>query len=109
MGISQSTFGGWQSWLNLPNANDASVALVAVVSMFLIPNGKGEKLLDWSTASDIPWGMLYFLVAELRSRIFVSSGLSVWVRPIIGLYLKLAPVFTYLRSLSINYLPNRDD
>jgi sodium-dependent dicarboxylate transporter 2/3/5 len=70
-------FGGWQSWLNLPNANDASVALVAVVAMFLIPNGKGEKLLDWSTASDIPWGMLLLFGGGITiANSFVSSGLS---------------------------------
>ncbi|MFL2505179.1 MAG: SLC13 family permease [Candidatus Azotimanducaceae bacterium] len=70
-------FGGWQSWLNLPNANDASVALVAVVAMFLIPNGKGGKLLDWSTASDIPWGMLLLFGGGIAiANSFVSSGLS---------------------------------
>ena len=36
-------FGGWSTWLDLNGANDASVALVAVVCMFLIPNGKGER------------------------------------------------------------------
>ena len=50
--------GGWSEWLNLNNANDASVALLAVVAMFLIPNGRGEKLLDWKTACGIPWGIL---------------------------------------------------
>ena len=70
-------FGGWQSWLNLPNANDASVALVAVVAMFLIPNGKGGKLLDWSTASDIPWGMLLLFGGGIAiANSFISSGLS---------------------------------
>tara|TARA_B100001093_G_scaffold88363_1_gene80359 strand:- start:1447 stop:2496 length:1050 start_codon:yes stop_codon:yes gene_type:complete len=70
-------FGGWQSWLNLPNANDASVALVAVVAMFLIPNGKGGKLLDWSTASNIPWGMLLLFGGGIAiANSFVSSGLS---------------------------------
>ncbi|MCP4841008.1 MAG: SLC13/DASS family transporter, partial [Halieaceae bacterium] len=31
-------FGGWQAWLNLPSANDASVALLAVVLLFLVPD-----------------------------------------------------------------------
>ncbi|MDZ4658101.1 MAG: SLC13 family permease, partial [Bythopirellula sp.] len=51
-------WGGWSGLLNLPDANDASVALLAVVAMFLIPNGKGERLLDWQTAGHIPWGVL---------------------------------------------------
>ena len=31
-------FGGWKTWLDLPQANDASVALLSVVVMFLFPN-----------------------------------------------------------------------
>ena len=34
-------FGGWRVWLDLPQANDASVALLAVVVMFLSPDGAG--------------------------------------------------------------------
>ncbi len=70
-------FGGWSHWANLPAANDASVALIAVVAMFLIPNGRGEKLLDWSTAVKIPWGILIlFSSGIVISKAFVSSGLS---------------------------------
>jgi len=71
--------GGWSNWANLPAANDASVALLAVVAMFLIPNGqgKGEKLLDWPTAVKIPWGILILFGSGIAiSKAFVSSGLS---------------------------------
>jgi sodium-dependent dicarboxylate transporter 2/3/5 len=50
--------GGWSGWLNMPDANDGSIALLAVVAMFLVPNGTGEKLLNWETAQRIPWGIL---------------------------------------------------
>ena len=72
-------FGGWSEWAGLPTANDASVALMAVVSMFLIPNGKskGEKLLDWETASRIPWGILILYGGGIAiAKAFGSSGLS---------------------------------
>lgn len=70
-------FGGWSEWANLPAANDASVALLAVVVMFLIPNGRGEKLLDWETAARIPWGILILFGSGIAiSRAFESSGLS---------------------------------
>mgnify|MGYP001223243905 CR=1 FL=1 len=70
-------FGGWNTWFNLPNANDASVALISVVAMFLIPNGKGGKLLDWETASEIPWGMLILFGGGIAiAKAFASSGLS---------------------------------
>ena len=70
-------FGGWSGWLQLPDANDASVALAAVVVMFLLPNGRGERLLDWPTASSIPWGILLLFGSGIAiSKAFVSSGLS---------------------------------
>jgi solute carrier family 13 (sodium-dependent dicarboxylate transporter), member 2/3/5 len=70
-------FGGWRAWLGLPGANNASVALIAVVAMFLIPNGKDGRLLDWDTASQIPWGMLILFGGGIAiAKAFVASGLS---------------------------------
>ncbi|PLW84133.1 sodium:dicarboxylate symporter [Kineobactrum sediminis] len=70
-------FGGWQAWLGLPQANDASVALLAVVVMFLVPNGKGARLLDWERASTIPWGVLLLFSGGIcLASGFVASGLS---------------------------------
>ncbi|PLW67596.1 SLC13 family permease [Pseudohalioglobus lutimaris] len=70
-------FGGWRVWLDLPQANDASVALLAVVLMFLLPNGNGERLLTWERAVTIPWGaLLLFGGGICLAKGFVSSGLS---------------------------------
>jgi solute carrier family 13 (sodium-dependent dicarboxylate transporter), member 2/3/5 len=70
-------FGGWKTWFDLPAANDASVALIAVVVMFLIPNGKGDRLLDWETAAKIPWGILILFGGGITiAKAFVVSGLS---------------------------------
>lgn len=69
-------FGGWRTWLNLP-ANDASVALLAVVALFIIPDGKGSKLLDWPTAQNIPWGVLLLFGGGIcLAKAFTASGLS---------------------------------
>ena len=71
-------FGGWSTWLGLPTANDASVALLAVVVMFLVPDGKGSRLLDWERAVTIPWGVLLLFAGGIcLAKAFVSSGLSV--------------------------------
>jgi len=73
-------FGGWKTWLDLPGANDASVALIAVVVMFLVPNGKGSRLLDWETANKIPWGMLILFGGGIAiAKAFVASGLSAYL------------------------------
>jgi len=80
-------FGGWSSWFDLPAANDASVALLAVILMFIIPAGddgrsnnkigKGEKLLDWETATTIPWGILLLFGGGITlAKAFGVSGLS---------------------------------
>ncbi len=70
-------FGGWSEWLGLPQANDASVALLAVVVMFVVPGGKGERLLTWERASTIPWGVLLLFSGGIcLAEGFVQSGLS---------------------------------
>lgn len=70
-------FGGWKTWFGVPGATDASVALVAVIVMFLVPNGRGGRLLDWDTASNIPWGMLILFGGGIAiAKAFIASGLS---------------------------------
>lgn len=72
-------FGGWREWLNLPEANDASVALLAVIVLHIVPSGEqdGEKLLDWETARKIPWGILILYGGGIaNAKAFLSSGLS---------------------------------
>ncbi|MFV2090748.1 MAG: DASS family sodium-coupled anion symporter [Pseudomonadales bacterium] len=70
-------FGGWSELFDLSASNDAMVALIAVVVMFLVPDGKGNKLLDWETAERIPWGMLILFGAGITiASAFTASGLS---------------------------------
>jgi sodium-dependent dicarboxylate transporter 2/3/5 len=70
-------FGGWRVWFDLPQANDASVALLAVVVLFLVPDGKGERLLNWERASTIPWGVLLLFSGGIcLASGFANSGLS---------------------------------
>ncbi|MCC9602374.1 SLC13 family permease [Stieleria sp. JC731] len=73
-------FGGWAQWVGLPSAHDSAVALLAVIAMHLIPNGKGETLLTWNDAVRIPWGILLlcaggFAIAEA----FRSTGISLMI------------------------------
>lgn len=69
--------GGWSAWLDLKGANDAIVALVAVVALFLVPNGRGGRLIDWETAERVPWGILILFAAGIAiAQAFMESGLS---------------------------------
>ncbi len=73
-------FGGWSTWFDLKGANDAAVALIAVVVMFLVPNGRGGRLLDWETAEKVPWGILILFAAGIAiAHAFVESGISSFI------------------------------
>jgi len=70
-------FGGWSTWLGLPSANDATVALLAVVVMFLLPDGRGHRLMEWEAAARIPWGVLLLFSGGIcLASGFAESGLS---------------------------------
>ena len=78
-------FGGWSTWFDVGTAGDATVAMAAVVLLFIIPSGAttsdgdgdGGKLLDWQTAAKIPWGLLILFGGGIAiAKAFGASGLS---------------------------------
>lgn len=71
-------FGGWSGWLGLPGIGDSTIALTAVVMMFVTPSGRGgQRLLDWESAVTIPWGMLLLFAGGIcLAKGFDASGLS---------------------------------
>ncbi len=73
----QEPFGGWSELLDLPRANDASVAMLAVVAMAMIPSGNGGRLLNWESAAKIPWGVLILFGGGIAiASAFVETGLA---------------------------------
>jgi sodium-dependent dicarboxylate transporter 2/3/5 len=63
--------------LGAAGAGDSTVALAAVLVMFLIPDGQGGQLLDWQHAAKIPWGLLILFGGGIAiARAFETSGLS---------------------------------
>jgi len=70
-------WGGWRTWLGLPKASDASVALLGALAMGLVSDGKGGKLLSWDAAERIPWGTLLLFGGGIAlASAFATSGLS---------------------------------
>ena len=107
-------FGGWKTWLDLPFANDASVAFLSVILLFCLHDGegKGERLLDWKTANQIPWGMLVLVGAGLcLGEGFKQSGLSMSIANVfsgienlhlLGLLLGVTLLVTFLTEMTSN-------
>ncbi|MEM7280472.1 MAG: SLC13 family permease [Pseudomonadota bacterium] len=100
---------GWSAWLGLEGANDASVAFLAVITMFLIPNGngKGEKLLDWETAVKIPWGLLLLFGGGVCiATAFTATGISEALGDFLANYVEQLPLFglVLLICFSVTFL-----
>ena len=105
-------FGGWSQLLNIPGATDASIALVAVISLFIVSDGRGGRLLTWERASTIPWGILLLLGSGFAiAGAFVESGLStilgqalssLTVYPVLIMTAGLCLMVTFLTELTSN-------
>lgn len=92
----------WSDWLGLPAVGDSTVAILGVVLMFVIPNGEKQgTLLDWRTASDIPWGMLLLFAGGIAiAKAFTASGLSEQMGAMLA-GLSTLPLFVLILSLCL--------
>ena len=107
-------FGGWSEALGIKGTNDACVAFISVIFLFSLPSGEknGEKLLDWKTASTIPWGILLLFGGGIAiATAFKESGLSVIIAnqlvgleniPTYLLILVICLVVTFLTEMTSN-------
>ena len=106
-------FGGWSGLLGVKGVGDSTVALFAVVLMFMIPNGKKDgRLLDWETAKSIPWDMLLLFAGGIAiAKGFSASGLSAilghWLTslssfPPILMMVAICLFVTYLTEITSN-------
>ena len=113
------TVPGWSGLLPKAGfADDSTVAMAATVTLFLVPAGRGPDgqrrgaLLDWETASRIPWGLLLLFGGGIAiSAGFKATGLSGFVGeslsllgalPPVVLLLAIALVVTFLTEVTSN-------
>lgn len=94
--------------------NDGTVAITMAIILFLIPSRsvKGSHLLDWSTATKMPWQILLLFGGGFALATgFKESGLSLWfggqlsglasLHPIV-IILIIALFMTFLTELTSN-------
>lgn len=111
---------GWAGLLGLgKKVDDATVAMLGVVLMFLCPAGgsvdgearglsgrlrswlSGERVLDWESANRIPWYLLLLFGGGIAlADAFSSSGLSAWLGDQL-VWLKGAPPWLIVLALCL--------
>jgi sodium-dependent dicarboxylate transporter 2/3/5 len=65
----------------IPAIDDTIIALIAGIAMFVVPSQrKGEGLLKWEDAVQLPWGVLLLFGGGIALAIgFDTSGLAEWI------------------------------
>ncbi|UAA40228.1 SLC13/DASS family transporter [Paraneptunicella aestuarii] len=105
----------WTEALQLNSVGDSTIALAGVVAMFMVPTGSGvknDRLLDWQTANNIPWGMLLLFAGGICiAKAFTASGLSKEIGnflsvlnefPLLLLILSICIFVTFLTEITSN-------
>lgn len=64
-----------------PEIDDTIIVLIGVILLFLLPSSsKNDRILDWKTAEQIPWGVLILFGGGLAlAEGFKSTGLAEWI------------------------------
>lgn len=70
-------FGGWTGLVQVTTVGDSTIALAAVVALFLVPDKDRKPLITWRDAESIPWGLLLLFGGGIAiAGAFQSSGLA---------------------------------
>ncbi len=91
----------------IPGLNDSITALIAGISLFVIPSGiKHQTLISWKDALKMPWGIfLLFGGGMALAQGFKTSGLALWIGTQMSL-LQVLPFILLILLLvaSVNFL-----
>ena len=97
----------------VPEIDDTIIAIIAAVTLFIMPNKKGDKkLLAWEDAVKLPWGILLLFGGGMAlAKGFDSSGLAIWIGsqmsffdtiPLLALLLFLVAMVNFLTEITSN-------
>ncbi|MGH7476793.1 MAG: SLC13 family permease [Longimicrobiales bacterium] len=106
------TIPGLAGWW--PGIDDSTVAIAAALLLFLLParGFRGERIMDWDTATRLPWGVLLLFGGGLSlAAAFEASGLTRVIAELVAgagglppvvLILAMTALFIYLSELASN-------
>ena len=97
----------------IPEIDDTIIAIIAAVTLFILPNKKGDKkLLAWEDAVKLPCGILLLFGGGMAlAKGFDSSGLAIWIGsqmsffdaiPLLALLLFLVAMVNFLTEITSN-------
>jgi len=100
----------------LSELSDTTIAIGGAISLFIIPSGdklkKNTMLLNWTTAANIPWGVLLLFGGGLSLAAMISSsGLAIWLGGVLSvltnfhifiLILSIVTLVVFLTELTSN-------
>jgi sodium-dependent dicarboxylate transporter 2/3/5 len=71
----------WATSLGVEHlVHDATVAVLAALALFMLPSGKGTRLLDWEQAQTVPWGVAMIVGGGYAiAKGFTTTGLATWL------------------------------
>lgn len=77
----QTVIPGWSSLLGLEKyVHDSTVSIAASLLLFMLPADKERRLIDWKTASQVPWGVVIIVGGGYAIAAgFESTGLANWL------------------------------
>lgn len=108
------------AWINrarapdnqLTGLHDAVIAIGAAMILFVLPAGRGHRVLDWKSAERIPWGVLLLFGGGLSlAGAFGATGLDTWLGaqiagmgspPPVVILLALSALIVFMTELTSN-------
>src|SRR5690606_23945618 len=92
--------------LFVSGVTDAGIGIFAGLLLFVIPDGRGTKLMEWSDAERLPWGVLVLFGGGLSLADAVQrTELAVWIGGLLsGLGALPLPVLIFCATLLVIFL-----
>ncbi len=90
----------------IPFIDDTIIAMMAGISLFILPAEKGRRILTWEEAVKIPWGIILLFGGGMAlAKAFGDTGLAVWIGEQL-VNLEHLPLFLLLLVLitTVNFL-----